>query len=212
VKQGIVLFLLGLVLGVGGVTAVFVTTDLFQRPSAAAGIPAAEHADSLALPLADGAELALSEADSLADVSGLAADSAGAGTPAFRDSASLGALDRVSGAGPTAAAAPGAAPANGEIGAAGRDNEPSSGSESTAPADSGAVTVPGAQAARMIRLLGTMKPAEAARIIEQLTDDEAAAILAHLPERKAGQLMASLNPQRAAAISRLALQNERSRQ
>jgi hypothetical protein len=63
---------------------------------------------------------------------------------------------------------------------------------------------------RLIRVLGVMKPAEAARIVAELDDADAAAVLGALPDRKAALLLASLPPQKAAAIGRAALLVERS--
>jgi hypothetical protein len=63
---------------------------------------------------------------------------------------------------------------------------------------------------RVVRMFGTMKPQEAARVLEQMGDDEVRVLLGALSERKAGAILSSMPPQRAASISRPSLQNRRS--
>jgi hypothetical protein len=55
---------------------------------------------------------------------------------------------------------------------------------------------------RLARIFAVMRPAEAARVLEQLDDREIRAILGHVGERKAAAILASFEPARAAAVSR----------
>ncbi len=78
------------------------------------------------------------------------------------------------------------------------------------PAPGDPAAAPQIERGRMIKIVGSMKPADAARVLEQMTDTEAAAFIAELSDRKAAQILGSLPPQRAAAISRAALHQGRS--
>ena len=63
--------------------------------------------------------------------------------------------------------------------------------------------------ADLARYLSTMQPRDAARVLEQMTDPEIARILAMMGGRRASGIMGSLAPERAAAIGRLALANQK---
>src|SRR5690625_1014862 len=55
---------------------------------------------------------------------------------------------------------------------------------------------------RLARIFGAMRPADAARVLEKLTETEVRAILRHIPDRKAAEILGNLDPTRAAEVSR----------
>jgi hypothetical protein len=61
--------------------------------------------------------------------------------------------------------------------------------------------------AQLGRLLGGMKPDEAARILEPLTNEQVKKLLFALPERKASAILAKFKGDRAAALARAIIEN-----
>jgi hypothetical protein len=101
----------------------------------------------------------------------------------------------------------------------------SSGTDNTAAADASAATDTGADTvaaeahddaeadgddeatAALGRLLGAMRPEEAARILEPLTDEQVRKVLFSLPERKAAAILAKFKGDRAAALARAIIEH-----
>jgi hypothetical protein len=57
------------------------------------------------------------------------------------------------------------------------------------------------------RLLGAMRPEEAAKILEPLTDEQVKRVLFSLPERKAAAILAKFKGDRAAALARAIIEH-----
>src|SRR5690625_144074 len=55
---------------------------------------------------------------------------------------------------------------------------------------------------RLARIFGAMKPADAASVLERLTDTEVRAIIKHIPDRKAAAILSHFEPERAAELTR----------
>lgn len=55
---------------------------------------------------------------------------------------------------------------------------------------------------RLARIFGAMKPADAARVLEKLSDTEVRAVLRHVPDRKAAAILGNFDASRAASLSR----------
>jgi flagellar motility protein MotE (MotC chaperone) len=58
---------------------------------------------------------------------------------------------------------------------------------------------------RLVKIFAGMKPAEAARVLEGLTDAEAELLLTRMSPRQGSKVLGSLNPLRAARLSKRVL-------
>ena len=63
---------------------------------------------------------------------------------------------------------------------------------------------------RLARIFAAMRPDQAARVLEQMTDAEIRLLLSHLRERQAAAIMSSISPERAAVISSAVIRGGRS--
>jgi hypothetical protein len=93
---------------------------------------------------------------------------------------------------------------------AGAAPKPQAAAAALADSSAPAAAVLGAQrdtvGARFARMLGALKPAEAAQVLQQLDDVSARRVLLQLPERKAALILAALPRDRAGAIAKALLQ------
>jgi len=70
----------------------------------------------------------------------------------------------------------------------------------------GGVPSPAADVSRrMARIFAAMKPAEAAAVLQQLSDEEVGPVLLLVGERPAAQILGAFEPERAASLSRVVL-------
>ena len=83
----------------------------------------------------------------------------------------------------------------------GSDNVRPEGMAAAPAADS--VAIQGAM--QLARMFSSMKPVDAAAVLQELTDNEVDAILRHMQGRLAGQILGEFEPARAALLSRTVL-------
>lgn len=186
-KNPIILFTGGLLLGLAVIAGV-----VFLRPAAAEGIEAETiAADSVDVLAADSAQLA----------EGVAGDD---GVDDDVDSADIVAAHTASDSA-LAAASASADTADGGMPTDAAGGDVVTSTDVVTSGDVGSAGDVALDRARLVRILGVMKPAEAARILAELSDEEAVAVLGALSDRKAALLLAGLPPERAAAIGRIAM-------
>lgn len=185
-KKIIVLSIVGLLIGMAGAVGIVLAREKEARASAAylAADSAAAHADSVQ---ADSLVGAGTLPDSLVadSVSLLEGDSAGTATGAGSDSANVDVAVDVT-------ERPG--------------GQPDSATRVVLAASSPAN--PDQQ--RLARIFAAMRPDQAARVLEQMTDPEVRLLLGQLRERQAAAIMASISPERAAVISSAVIRSGRS--
>ncbi len=63
-------------------------------------------------------------------------------------------------------------------------------------------------AKKLAKIFAAMKPADAAKVLSKMSDEEVKAIVMHMAPRVAGQVVGSFEPTRAAALSKIVLQDQ----
>lgn len=82
---------------------------------------------------------------------------------------------------------------------------PNDGSRETMAASAAADSAAIQGAMQLARMFSSMKPVDAAAVLQELTDPEVDAILRHMQARLAGQILGEFEPARAALLSRTVL-------
>ena len=68
--------------------------------------------------------------------------------------------------------------------------------------------VPDSAAIKLSSIFAAMQPADAAAVLQEMTDEEVESIIQHMQARLAGQILGQFEPERAALLSRVVLNRD----